>query len=411
MPDAASPAGRVVLFDNGLVQRIGHHAHFAFGLARLLARDSRPFIALASQSMEPQLATDPLAPRPVFGLYLNEIIAKGDPVERVWNDHQIGSRRYAADLQRSGFEPLETDLLWMPTARAREIAGLAAWLKKRKARPRIMLGFHSLLRPIEPGTVSGLLHRMAGRALDDAIGHDRVLAYATNKPLAMLLTSAMGLPVHAAPLPHFYSELRRDEALPELPAGDGPLVGCLGMQREDKRFADLPGLLSRARALRPDLRFLVQVGVHELDPSFLSLEADPHIRLIRGYLEDRTFCALVRACDLLLLPYRAARYVSRISGPFVFGAVYGTPSIVPARTWMAERIAAGRAAGLVYDGDDPMLIETLAHGADDLTNLHGKAAKLQRMWRSWDGRALLKVALRWSAGRSLEELRRDASEA
>jgi hypothetical protein len=406
-----APAGRIVLIDNGLARRIGHHAHFAFGLARLLARESRPFIVLASRAMEPQLAADPLAPRPVFGLYLNEFIAEGDPVERVWNDHEIGSRRYAEDLERSGFEPLETDLLWMPTARAREIAGLAAWLKKRKERPRVMLGFHSLLRPVDPGTVSGLLHRMASRALDDAIGHDRVLAYATNKPLALLLTSAMGLPVHVAPLPHFYSQLRPDEPLPELPPGRGALVGCLGMQREDKRFLDLPALLKRAHALRPHLRFLVQTGADELSPSFAALEADPRIRLIRGYLDDRSFCVLVRACDLLLLPYRAERYVARISGPFVFGAVYGTPSIVPARSWMAERIAAGRAVGLVYEGDDRALVETLARGARDRADLRGKAAKLRKSWRSWDGQALLGVALHWSAGRSLEELKRGASAA
>jgi hypothetical protein len=409
LPEAAPSAGRIVLIDNGLSHRIGHHAHFAFGLADALRAEKRPYIVLADEAMEPPLATDPLAPRPVFSLRFYQFIAEGDPVERVWNDHEIGARRYAEDLERSGFEPFETDLLWIPTARAREIAGLASWLKKRGRRPRIMLGIHSLLRSVEPGTVSGLVHRMAGRAIAEAVGPDRVLAYTTNKPLAVLLTAAMGLPVHAAPLPHFYSQLQPDESLPEMPAGDGALVGCLGVQREDKRFLDLPAILSRAHALRPDLRFMVQVGADGLDPSFLALEADPRIRLVRGYLEDRAFCALVQACDLLLLPYRAERYVSRVSGPFVFGAVYGTPSVVPARTWMAERIAAGRAAGLVYDGDDGALVETLARGADDLVDLHKKAAKLKKSWRDWDGRALLEAALRWSAGRSLEELRRDAS--
>jgi glycosyltransferase involved in cell wall biosynthesis len=401
--DPAPNDGRIVLVDNGLSQRVGHHAHFAFGLARMQLASKRRFIVLADARMEPELANGPLRARRVFTLGLNQFPAEGDPFERTWNDQQL-ALRYAEDLSRSGFKPLQTDLLWMPTARAREIAGLAAWLKALRRRPRVALGFHSVIRPLDPGTVSGLLHRMAGRAIDEAVGQTRVLAYATNKPLAQRLSPALGLMVHVAPLPHFYEKLGSEEPLPALPAGDGALVGCLGMQREDKRFGDLPALLGRIHARRPDLRFLVQVGTAGLEPSFAALEANPRIRLIRGYLDDRAFCALIAACDLLLLPYKPERYVARISGPFVFGAVYGTPSVVPAGTWMAGRIAAGMAAGLIYEGDDDALAEALSRGADDRTGLKAQAGALGKPWRNWDGRALVKAVCRWAAGRSLGAL-------
>jgi glycosyltransferase involved in cell wall biosynthesis len=242
-----------------------------------------------------------------------------------------------------------------------------------------------------------------------AVGKDRIFAFATNKPLAVRLTHAMGLPVMTAPLPHFYETAAAADALPYLPAGDGPLVACLGMQRQDKRFTEWPAIIEQAHRRRSDLRFLVQVGAGEISSSFAALESNPRIRLVRGYLDDRTFAGLIEASDLLLLPYKPERYVERISGPFVFGAVYGTPSVVPARSWMAERIAEGRGVGVTYDGDDAALVEALAHAADDLPNLKAQAAGIMKDWRTWDARALISIALHWCAGRSLEDFKRGAA--
>jgi hypothetical protein len=59
---------RIVLIDNGLHQQIGHHTHFARGMARLLAASQRPFLVLAHRSMEPALAAPPHEARPVFEL-------------------------------------------------------------------------------------------------------------------------------------------------------------------------------------------------------------------------------------------------------------------------------------------------------------------------------------------------------
>lgn len=378
-------------------------------MARQLASSKRPFLVLADRSMEPALAAPPLEARPVFTLRLNEFLTEGDGFDRLWNDYEIGARRFAEDLAGSGLEPQEGDLLWIPTARAREIAGLAGWLKTQPQRPRIALGFHSLLRPVEPGTVAGLVHRLAGRALAAAVGKDRIFAFATNKPLAARLTHAMGLPVMTAPLPHFYATPAAANALPYLPAGDGPLVACLGMQRQDKRFTEWPAIIEQAHRRRSDLRFLVQVGAGEIGSSFAALDSNPRIRLVRGYLDDRTFVSLIKASDLLLLPYKPERYVERISGPFVFGAVYGTPSVVPARSWMAERIAEGRGTGVTYDGDDAALVEALAHAADDLPHLKAQAAGIRKSWRTWDARALIDIALHWCAGRSLENFKRGAA--
>ncbi|MGH6939521.1 hypothetical protein [Hypericibacter sp.] len=405
---SASPQ-RIVLIDNGLRDQIGHHTHFALGMARMLATTGHQLLVLAHRTMEPALAAAPLEARPVFEMWLNEFLTEGDAFDRLWNDHEVGRGRFAESLADSGFEPQQGDLLWIPTARAREIAGLAEWLKAQPQRPRIALGFHSLLRPVEPGTVGGLVHRLAGRALEAAVGKDRIFAFATNKPLAVRLTYAMGLPVMTAPLPHFYETPVAADALPYLPAGDGPLVACLGMQREDKRFTEWPAIIEQAHRRRPDLRFLVQVGAGEINSSFAALENNPRIRLVRGYLDDRTFVSLIEASDLLLLPYKPERYVERISGPFVFGAVYGTPSVVPVRSWMAERIAEGRGAGVTYDGDDTTLAEAVAQAADDLPHLKAQAAGIRKDWRTWDGRALIGIALHWCAGRSLEDFKRSSS--
>ena len=73
---------------------------------------------------------------------------------------------------------------------------------------------------------------------------------------------------------------------------------------------------------------------------------------------------------------------------------------------MAERIAEGRGADLAYDGDDAALVEALAQAADDLPNLKTQAAGIMKGWRTWDGRALIGIALDWCAGRSLDDFKR-----
>jgi glycosyltransferase involved in cell wall biosynthesis len=384
---------------------LGHHAHFACGLARLCVKNGLSLATLTTKSVDPALAAELADPRAVFTQSLYEPSAEGDLFDWAWNDYRAGQRICAADLDRSGFEPRPSDLFWMPVTRAREIAGVAEWLIKLGVRPRVAIGFQDLHHPVGPGSVRGLIHRLAARRLVQAVGQERVFAHATNRRLAQRLAAALNLGIHLVPQTLFYDPPAPAAVPPTLPAGDGPLVACLGVPRPDKSGLPLPDIVREALRRRPDLRFVIQVNGAENNAALMTLERMPQVQLVKTWLDDGAFVALIQAADMLLMPYRRDRYAERTSGPFSFAAAYGRPAIVPSGTWMAERIARKQAAGIAYKRD-AAVIDALTVAADRLTDLHSQAARLAQRWRIWDGEALLRVVRQWAAGDGTGKLRR-----
>jgi len=405
VPSPLDEKQRIILLESGLQQRTGHHAHFACGLAQRLGGSQQPLVILASQNIDPRLAVDLADPVRAFTRAWWDPVAVGDAFDQDWKDFRAGARRYAADLDLAGIEPRSTDLFWMPTARAREAAGLADWLTRHKARARVALGFQQLLRPVEAGNVEGLVHRLAARSLLDSVGEERIFAYATNHRLARRLATAMNLGIHLAPQPVFYNLSATAPFPGALPAGDGPLVACVGVPRPEKTALALASLVRGALDLRRDLRFVIQVNGTRLDPSLAALREIPQVALVKGWLDDADFVALIRAADMLLLPYQRERYAERTSGPFALAAAAGKPAIVPSGTWMADRIARKQAAGIAY-ARDSAIYDALAAAAARLPLLQAQAARLAPRWRDWDGEELLRLILQWSAGGGIRGIRR-----
>ncbi|HWA44553.1 MAG TPA: hypothetical protein VHA10_15160 [Hypericibacter adhaerens] len=397
---------RIALLDSGLSRLMGHHSHFGQGLAQLCAREGVSLTTFTAKSVEAKLAPRLGGPVAVFARSLYQPLGNGDIYDRDWNDFRTGRQLYAADLDQSGLEMQASDLIWIPTARPREIAGLAEWLLKRERdhRPRVALGFHRLLRPLAPGSAEGLTHRLATDRLAEAVGRDRIFPYATNHRLAQRLAGAMNLGIYLAPLPHFYGALASPASPPALPPGDGPLLVIFGDPDARKNGVPLAGIVREALRQRPDLRFVIQVRA-EADPGLLELEKLRPVKLVEGWLEEDAFVALIRAADLLLLPYRRERYADTISGPFAFAAAHERPAIVPAGTWMAERIARKQAAGVAYKRD-AALIDALMLAADRMTKLKAQAAALAPRWRVWDAEALFRLVRQWSLGQGTGKLRR-----
>jgi len=395
---------RIVLLDSGLSRRMGHHAHFGHGLAQLCAEQGIPLVTFARKQVAAKLIADLGNAKTVFARSLYEVFAQGDVFDQDWNDYRTGRRLYTEDLDQSGFEPQGSDLCWMPSARPREIAGLADWLLKHEVRPQVVIGFQLLMRPMEPGSVEGLVHRLATNRLIEAVGRERVFPYATNLPLARRLAAAMRLGIYLAPLPHFYGPPVAPVAPPPLPPGAGPLIASVGVPRARKLGVPLPDIVRAALSRRPDLRFVIQVNEIESNGDLMALEKLRQVKLVKGWLEDGAFAALIQAAAALLLPYRRDRYAENISSPFAFAAAYGRPAIVPSGTWMAERIARKQAAGVAYKRDEAV-INAIAVTLDRQAQLLAQASKLAERWRIWDGKALLRVVRQWAAGEGTAELR------
>jgi glycosyltransferase involved in cell wall biosynthesis len=179
----------------------------------------------------------------------------------------------------------------------------------------------------------------------------------------------------------------------------------VGVPRPDKAALALPAIVRGALDLRPDLRFVIQLNGARVDPLLAALREFPQVSLVEGWLDDGAFLALIRAADMLLLPYRRLRYAERTSGPFTLAAAIGRPAVVPSGTWMADRIARKQAAGIAYKRD-AAIFDALAAAVDRLSLLQAQAVKLAPRWRDWDGEELLRLILRWSNGGGISGVRR-----
>ena len=62
------------------------------------------------------------------------------------------------------------------------------------------------------------------------------------------------------------------------------------------------------------------------------------------------YLANLARCTMVLLAYEAQPYKALTSGVFTEAASLGKPVVVPAGTWMAEKIAEGYGVGMAFEG-------------------------------------------------------------
>ncbi|MCC7271954.1 MAG: hypothetical protein IT561_04745, partial [Alphaproteobacteria bacterium] len=298
----------------------------------------------------------------------------------------------------------DDDIVWMPTAKMAEIDGLGRALRARGARPFVAACFHHAVPPdaaLDPGTVAGLLARLGLRALDRAVAPRAPLVTATTAGLAGRLAPILGRAVPVLSLPHWYDPLPGEDATPPpLPPGAGPLVGLLGRPRPDKGLRAVPAILAAIRAAVPTARIVAQDydRRYGVVPAYEAARAAGLVHSLAWPLPDAAFIGLVRALDLVLLPYQAHAFVDRVSGPFCFAAALGRPVAVTAGTWMAGEIAAGRAAGVAFPSLEPgPVAHAVARAVAELPVHAARAAALAPPWRRNDGARLLRELLERAA--------------
>ena len=192
----------------------------------------------------------------------------------------------------------------------------------------------------------------------------------------------------------------------EKSATEPPLVGIVGGARPEKGSHLIPAIIKASQKSRP-LNFVVQLA-NELLPAeafaeLCGIRGEPGIEVAQGPLDQASYRSLLARCDLFLLPYARIPYKKRASGIFVEAALTGRPAVVPSGTWMADQITSGAAAGMVYDGDDPMAIAAaLDRAAEALPDL---AVHARERAAEWQRTMTLDVFLDWLEG----EIRRRQS--
>ena len=306
------------------------------------------------------------------------------------------------------------DWVLITTGTQCEAGALAAWLGETSAdrRPWAVIVFHNDRwnrgAPEERARHAAEL-RVAAAEIDrlDDDAKRRLIVGATTNELAEQLAELLGISVRGVPLtlPSFGSSSPSSK-----PTDAVPLVGLLGAARAEKGSHLIPDVIRATRRLKA-IEFVVQLNNSVLPPETFAalsrIEGELGVEVVHGPLNQEAYRTLLARCDLVLLPYERTSYRQRSSGIFIEAAMAGRPVVVPSGTWMGNLVASGAAAGVVYEGDDPVEIAAAVLRAVDAGP--DLAALARERAPEWERTMALRAFLGWlgiEIGRRAEALRR-----
>jgi hypothetical protein len=349
-----------------------HHYNEALGLRRELAQRGHELVLLVNAAAQPRLVGE---------LQARAVLV--DPTFRMEWSFEERSGRFV-DLLRRHVQPRTTrgDCLLVTIATQLEAHALTRWLQQLPPRkkPYIVVLFLSdrwnragreeyERQAAELRTLGGAI---AGLTPDDA---NRMVFCAATDALAAELSGLLGTAVASAPMPLPYGVPHPDRA--PKPAGALPCVAILGGTRREKGSYRIADIIRACRSLA-DVIFLVHLTNDTLtvaeSEQLARIADEPNVAVLREALPLPEYEAALGRADLVLLPYEVIPYRQRTSGVFGEAVAFGKPVVVTAGTWMAEQVAAGRAAGTIADDGQP---ESYAHAiARCVANLdeHRRAA-------------------------------------
>jgi glycosyltransferase involved in cell wall biosynthesis len=216
--------------------------------------------------------------------------------------------------------------------------------------------------------------------LDADTARHLVLASVTGE-LCEALRQILGVRVERAPI--MLPGARLVAPRPR-PAGRAPTVAVVGGSRPEKGSHRVADIVAESVRLGP-LNFAIQIFNEALsEEELIKLRGTARfegVNLVEGALEQGVYRQLICDADILLFPYDRLPYRIRLSSIFIEAATIGRPVVAPSLSWLGDRITAGDAAGVVYDGDQPQdIARALRTAADDLDQLSDKAQVLSPRW-------------------------------
>jgi glycosyltransferase involved in cell wall biosynthesis len=371
---------RLVLCDNALRDSAGHFFNLAAGLKDALAARGVP-LAVWSHVDLPEALRAQLGAEPVFDV-TPFVVHERQPRHRQLRAWLRSARRFRRALRRAA--PRADDVLLVPSVRPGEILGLAAWLFGARPRPAaVVLNFMrdeavagrapAPRRPLLPA-----LHRVSFAVLRVAGRGSRLLLSTQSPGIAKRVGRAARREVHVLPMLKGYPPAPAREPAPPW------TIGFLGSPRWDKGSAILLDVVDRCARSLPDCRIVVQL------PAEWHRRPAPgwpaNVVLVDAGLERARYFELFAQIDVIALPYDARLFGKRTSGVFAEAVACGCVTVVPAGTWMADMLAEGRGAGVVFRGRRPEAVAAAVQEAvAGLDRLRPLALAAREPWRASQG--------------------------
>lgn len=375
----------LVILDPGLHMIAGHHFELDTALlaaAAALGVDGHIF---CHRTSNPHLNEHPHI-TPFFQVVGAETTS--DPILIDLDRFELQNGRLHDDLCRlSEVIDLEQSTLLFPTGSHNSLLGLARWVERWKERPRhlfVMLPGHFQFA-IEGGggTLDQLFYRYGfSRFPKDADSHVTFLALSPRQ--ATEFSRIGGRKVEVAPYP--VGELGDHIPPPRAADGRRRILTC-GSSRDSKGFALLPELIRRVRATRPNVEFVVQYcPTEDVTPDAIAAAG---ATVVQGYLDRDSYHAMIRAADVMLLPYLGPAYQLGTSAVFAEARWFGRPVIGAAGTSMASDIAEDSRIGLAVRPAVPDLVGALETMLDNYASFASAAAAAGAEYRQANGTARL----------------------
>jgi glycosyltransferase involved in cell wall biosynthesis len=159
----------------------------------------------------------------------------------------------------------------------------------------------------------------------------------------------------------------------------------MGMARATKGGERLAAIAFHLFAERPDVRFFIQCPRPSAAEYFRNIlkkaNCERELDISLKMSSDQYYEQVARS-DLILLPYFAQVYAFQSSGVFSDAVGAGVPVVVPADTWMSDRLNEGFGAGIAFSDESPKAIaKAIVAALDALPRLKASAASSAARWR------------------------------
>jgi len=364
---------RIVLCENGLRGRDGHHFNLAASLREELAARGIPLALLVHADAEAMVRVELEANAVFRASPYDDVPAVANP-RRLIEACLRSAWAFQAGLRRARIRP--GDVVMIATARPAETLGIAIWSWTQRTRPAaVVMNFMTDDPATYPtGRIFPFLYRLGTLLTRLRLGDD-VLLMTETPALAAAMTKVVHAPVVPFPLIKTYPPLGGSAD------GSSPTIAFLGQTRPDKGAALLPEVVQRCATAHPDARVVVQLRDDAAQAPAGGWRANVEtlpIALDRGrYLE------LLHRAEVVVLPYDRQTFGLKASGIFTEAVGCAAVTVVPAQTWMAEMLAGGRAAGVTFEEfSADTIVDAVGRAIAELIPLREQALARCESWRT-----------------------------
>ncbi|MGH7126676.1 MAG: glycosyltransferase [Stellaceae bacterium] len=405
---------KVFYLDSGLRDLSGHHAvHCRLIAGELLSRGFETKV-FGHVDIEAGVTAE-LRARPHFR-HSTYVQSDGDPLCGWLSGFDSFARTTVEDLMRLG-EVASTDLVYLSSARAIELAAISAWMGQRapETMPFVVVDFC-----VPPGIG---LERIGTSVRIDMPDPRQdagpVLLRFASKRMPPHILARLRLVAFAPATATHYAHLlgRRVETLPMLleattrrrrRVGKRPIVvALLGHQQRAKGYHMAPEIVRLLLAERPGVQFLIHnadpgatathdpAGLAEAQASLREIAAaDDRVTLREEPAGKQLWSSLLDCSDLVLCPYSQQSYRAGFSGVAVEAIANGIPIVGPAGTGIEDLIREFGGAGTVFERQEPRaIVAATLRLLDDFDRYAALAHEAAMIWPTRYGSRLMVDAL------------------